>query len=111
MPAIIDSAPECVQKIGEAASHKPDDAADFILQAAYEKCGGIMTFGPGSTYGEDGVAAADAYYVLTYLGFFVTIAVIVFWVIYENKRLRGHVERLRSKSARHAATTPSVDAP
>ena len=111
MPAIINSAPECVQKIGEAASHKPDDAADFILQAAYAKCAGIMTFGPGSTYGEDGAAAPDAYYVLAYLGIAVTIAVIVYWVIHENKQLRGHVDRLRHRDAQHAATTPSVDAP
>ena len=56
MPAIIDSAPDCIIHINGA---KPaDDSADFILQAAYEKCAGIMTFGPGSTYGEDGTGAA-----------------------------------------------------
>ena len=55
VPAIIDSAPDCIIHINGA---KPaDDSADFILQAAYEKCAGIMTFGPGSTYGEDGTGA------------------------------------------------------
>ncbi len=46
-----------------AARSRADDSADFILQAAYEKCAGIMTFGPGSTYGEDGAGADGAYYV------------------------------------------------
>ena len=57
MPAIIDSAPSCIIHISGA---KPaDDSADFILQAAYAKCAGIMTFGPGTTYGEDGSSAAE----------------------------------------------------
>src|SRR4029450_10376372 len=66
VPAIIDSAPDCIIHISGA---KPaDDSADFILQAAYLKCQGFATFGPGSTYGEDGSAATTAYYVLTWLG-------------------------------------------
>ena len=56
MPAIIDSAPSCIVHINGA--QPPDDSADFILQKAYEKCAGFMTFGPGSTYGDDGSAAA-----------------------------------------------------
>ena len=85
MPAIIDSAPDCIVNVGGA---KPaDDSADFILQAAYEKCAGIMTFGPGTTYGEDGAAANGAYYVLTWIGIAVMVAVIVYWVIWENRRL------------------------
>ena len=39
-----------------------------------------MTFGPGSTYGDGGTSATDAYYVLTYVGIAVTVLVIVFWV-------------------------------
>ena len=78
MPAIIDSAPSCVTSVDGA---KPaDDSADFIIQAAYENCAGIMTFGPGSTYGEEGAAAAGAYYVVTWIGIIVMIAVIVYWV-------------------------------
>ena len=85
MPAIIDSAPDCIVNVGGA---KPaDDSADFILQAAYEKCAGIMTFGPGTTYGEGGAAANGAYYVLTWIGIVVMVAVIVYWVIWENRRL------------------------
>ena len=93
MPAIIDSAPDCIVNIGGA---KPaDDSADFIIQAAYEKCAGIMTFGPGSTYGDGGSSATTAYMVLTVIGIIVMIAVIVAWVVYENRRLLRHAERLR----------------
>jgi hypothetical protein len=85
MPAIIDSAPDCVTHIVGA---KPaDDSADFIIQAAYEKCAGIMTFGPGSTYGDEGAGAAGSYMVLTWIGIAVMVAVIVYWVIWENRRL------------------------
>jgi hypothetical protein len=88
MPAIIDSAPDCVTSV--AGAKPADDSADFILQAAYEKCAGFMTFGPGTTYGEDGAAAADLYYVITCLGIIVTIAVLVYWVYWENRRLHAH---------------------
>ena len=96
MPAIIDSAPDCIVNIGGA---KPaDDSADFILQAAYEKCAGIMTFGHGTVYGEDGSSATTAYYFLTWIGIIVSIAVIVAWVLYEDRRLWRHVERIRGRS-------------
>jgi hypothetical protein len=87
MPAIIDSAPDCITNVGGAKP--PDDSADFILQAAYEKCTGFMTFGPGSTYGEDGTGAAGAYYVITVIGILVTISVLVYWVYWENRRLHS----------------------
>ena len=85
MPAIIDSAPDCITNVGGA---KPaDDSADFIIQAAYENCAGFMTFGPGSTYGDEGAGAAGAYYVLTCIGIAVMVAVLVYWVVWENRRL------------------------
>ena len=85
MPAIIDSAPSCITDVGGA---KPaDDSADFIIQAAYENCAGFMTFGPGSTYGDEGAGAATSYYVLTWIGIAVMVAVLVYWVIWENRRL------------------------
>jgi hypothetical protein len=87
MPAIIDSAPDCVAHV--AGAKPADDSADFILQAAYDKCAGFMTFGPGSTYGEDGAGAAGAYMVLTWIGIAVMVAVIVYWVIWEKRRLLG----------------------
>jgi hypothetical protein len=92
MPLLIDSAPDCVEKINGA---KPaDDSADFIIQAAYDKCAGIMTFGHGSTYGDGGVGATGAYYVLTWIGIIVMVAVIVAWIIAEDRRLWGHALRL-----------------
>jgi hypothetical protein len=85
MPAIIDSSPDCVTNVEGA---KPaDDAADFIIQANYQDCAGFMTFGPGSTYGEGGSAAATSYYVLTGIGAAVMLACFVAWVVYENRRL------------------------
>ena len=91
MPAIIDSAPACVTHVSGA---KPaDDSADFIIQAAYVKCKGFMTFGPGSTYGEDGSGAETVYMILTWLGIAVTLAVLAAWVIYENRQLIRHVGR------------------
>jgi hypothetical protein len=95
VPAIIDSAPDCIIHVSGA---KPaDDSADFILQAAYAKCQGIMTFGPGSTYGDDGTGAAGSYMVLTWIGIIVMVAVIVAWVLYEDRRLWGHVARIRAR--------------
>ncbi|HEX6618772.1 MAG TPA: hypothetical protein VF024_03890 [Solirubrobacteraceae bacterium] len=95
MPAIIDSAPDCIIHVNGA--RPADDSADFILQAAYLKCQGIMTFGPGSTYGKDGTGAAGSYMVLTWLGIVVMVAVIVAWVLYEDRRLWGHVARIRAR--------------
>ena len=76
---IIDSAPSCIAHVKGALP--ADDSADFILQKAYEKCAGIMTFGPGGTYGEDGAAPTSSYMVLTWIGIAVMVAVIVDWVI------------------------------
>jgi hypothetical protein len=88
MAAIIDSAPSCIKDVGGA--QPADDSADFILQAAYEDCAGFMTFGPGSTYGEEGAGAAGAYYAITVLGILVMVAVLVYWVYWENRRLHSH---------------------
>jgi hypothetical protein len=85
MPAIIDSAPDCVTSVNGA--EPADDSADFILQAAYENCAGFMTFGPGSTYGEEGAGAAGSYMVLTWIGIAVMVGALVYWVIWENRRL------------------------
>jgi hypothetical protein len=93
MSAIIDSAPSCIANV--AGAKPADDSADFVLQAAYDKCAGIMTFGPGTTYGDGGASAATSYYVLTWIGIAVMVAVLVAWVLFEDRRLWGHVARLR----------------
>lgn len=84
MPGIINSAPDCVTHVEKANA---DDLADFILQANYQDCAGFMTFGPGSTYGEGGAAAATSYYVLIGLGGVVMVAALIIWIIAENRAL------------------------
>jgi len=84
MPLLIDSAPDCVvHKEGANA----DDLADFVLQQNYEDCAGFGTFMPGSTYGDDGSGAETLYMIVTWLGIVVMVAVLVAWVLYENRRL------------------------
>jgi hypothetical protein len=87
MPGIINSAPDCVTHAVGSESARVDDSADFILQNDYSDCAGFMTFGPGSTYGEDGSGADTAYMILTWLGIVVMLVVLVAWVVYENRRL------------------------
>jgi hypothetical protein len=89
MPAVIDSAPDCVLKETGTETGRVDDSADFILQADFEDCAGFMTFGPGTAYGESG--ADTAYYVLTYLGIAFTVAALIAWVLYENRHLLHYV--------------------
>jgi len=101
MPGIIDSAPECITHVKGALP--ADDSADFIIQAAYQKCQGIMTFGPGSTYGDGGAGASTSYMVLTWIGIAVMVLALVGWVLYENRRLVTHARRLR-ESGIHVET-------
>jgi len=87
MPAIINSAPDCVTHEAGSESARVEDSADFILQANYQDCAGFGTFMPGSTYGDEGTGAETIYMILTWLGIVVTVAVLVCWVLYENRRL------------------------
>src|SRR5215216_2813919 len=85
MPLLIDSAPDCITH-NEGA--KPaDDSLDFILQNNYQDCAGFGTFMPGSTYGDEGSGAETIYMIVTWLGIVVMVAVLVAWVLYENRRL------------------------
>ena len=47
MPAIINSAPDCVV---HREGYDGDDVADFIVNNNYADCAGFMTFGPGSRF-------------------------------------------------------------
>jgi hypothetical protein len=87
MPAIINSAPDCVTHGAGSEAARVDDTADFILQNNYQDCAGFGTFMPGSTYGPDGSGAESLYYIVTWLGIVVMVAVLVAWVLYENRRL------------------------
>jgi len=84
MPLLIDSAPDCIVH-HEGASAK--DLADFVLQNNFKDCAGFGTFMPGSTYGTDGSGATTLYMITTWVGIAVMIAVLVAWVVYENRRL------------------------
>jgi hypothetical protein len=94
MPGIINSAPDCVTHSAGAETARVEDSADFILQANYQDCAGFMTFGSGSTYGEEGAGAETLYMILTWAGIIVTLAVLVGWVLYENRQLVRHVAKL-----------------
>jgi hypothetical protein len=87
MPGIINSAPDCVTHAAGSETARVEDSADFILQADYADCAGFMTFGPGSTYGDEGSGAETLYMIVTWVGIIVMLAVLVAWVIYENRRL------------------------
>lgn len=95
MPGIIDSAPDCITSAAGSESARVEDSADFILQANYQDCAGFMTFGPGSTYGDDGSGAETLYMLLTWVGIVATVVALVAWFLYENRQLIGHVARLR----------------
>lgn len=92
MPAVINSAPDCVTSVDGAMP--ADDSADFVLQAAYETCAGFMTFGPGSTYGEEGEAAATLYYLVTWLAIAVTVVAFVAWFVAEQRRFATLGQRI-----------------
>ena len=92
---LIDSSPDCV--ISKEGATPADDSVDFILQARYEDCAGIMTFGPGSTYGDEGAAADTGYYIVTWLGIGFMVVTLIMWMVYENRQLIGHVARIRGR--------------
>ena len=105
MPAIIDSAPDCVSSDPGTTEARVEDSADFVMGDPYTECAGFMTFGPGSTYGEDGVGANGAYMVLTWIGIVVMVVVLVMWVALREPppgRLRP------SRGARCAAQVTSA---
>ncbi len=104
MPAIINSAPDCITHGAGSEAARVDDTADFILQNNFQDCAGFGTFMPGSTYGEDGTGAETIYYIVTWLGIVVMVAVLVAWVVYENRRLVQAV--VASRGGRAAGGPP-----
>ena len=104
MPGIINSAPDCISSAAGSEAARVEDSADFILQADFKDCAGFMTFGPGSTYGDDGSGAETAYMILTWLGIVVMVVVLVAWVLYENRRLIQAVAGYRGGSPATGST-------
>ena len=93
MPAIIDSAPDCIAHV--AGAKPADDSADFIIQAAYEKCAGIHDVRARAARTATTAPAPPARTcVLTWIGIAVMVAVLVYWVCCgEPRRLHGHRTR------------------
>jgi hypothetical protein len=110
VPGIIDSAPDCVVHGSGTEAARVEDSADFILQANYQDCAGFMTFGPGSTYGPDGVGGNGAYIFVNAIGIAVTIIVLIAWVAYENRRLLTYAAaRVRAGSTPEAAAAEAQE--
>ncbi len=104
MAAIIDSAPDCVSKDPGTEEARVEDSADFIMGDPYTECAGFMTFGPGSTYGPEGIGAETAYMVLTWIGIALMVFTLIAWMLYENRRLITYAQaRLGGRSAQAAA--------
>jgi hypothetical protein len=104
MAAIIDSAPDCVSKDPGTEEARVEDSADFVMGDPYTECAGFMTFGPGSTYGPEGIGAETAYMVLTWVGIAFMVFVLLAWMAYENRRLITYAQaRLGGRSAQAAA--------
>ena len=111
MPAIIDSAPDCVSHDPGTQEERVDDSADFILGDPYQDCAGFMTFGPGSTYGHGGVGAETAYMALTWIGIVVMVFVLIGWIVYENRRLVTYAAaRVASGATPDAAAAEAQEA-
>ena len=92
MPAIIDSAPDCISKDAGTEEARVEDSADFVMGDPFAECAGIMTFGPGATYGTaegPGEGANGAYMALTWIGIAVMIIVLLMWVVVEARRLNA----------------------
>jgi hypothetical protein len=106
MPGIINSAPDCVTHDKGSESARVEDSGDFILQSNYEDCAGFGTFMPGSTYGDEGSGAESIYMILTWVGIVVTVAVLVAWVLYENRRLIAAVAGARGAGGPTAGPPP-----
>ena len=104
MAAIIDSAPDCITRESGTEEARVEDSADFVIGNNYEECAGFMTFGPGSTYGDEGQAAETVYMVLTWLGIVFMVLALLAWVVYENRRLITYsLARARGESANEAS--------
>ena len=101
MAAIIDSAPDCVSKDPGTEEARVEDSADFIMGDPYTECAGFMTFGPGSTYGPEGIGAETAYMVLTWIGIAFMVFVLIAWMLYENRRLITYAQARLRRRDRH----------
>ena len=85
-----------------------DDTADFILQTNFQDCAGFMTFGPDSTYGEDGTGAETIYMILTWVGIVVTMLALVAWVVWREPAAGSGMSPNRRRPATDEWTTATA---
>jgi hypothetical protein len=74
-----DTAPGCIQH---------DVPGSDGVYKAYENCADFFTYGPGGKFGTFADGVSTSYWVLTALGFVVSIAFLVGWVMLEDRKLK-----------------------
>ena len=117
MPDWYSVVPDCVK-----TGVPPTDG----VAAAYQDCHGYFTFGSGTAWagpltgvpipegGHVGTvvySASTALYIITAIGFIVSIAFIVLWVVTENRKLWAQTDRLRAAASGSLASqsTPTPE--
>jgi hypothetical protein len=80
-----DTAPGCIQHNvpGADGVYKP-----------YEKCADFFTFGHGSKVGTLADGVNSTFWVVTAIGFIVSIAFLVWWVMLEDRKLKDQAAHL-----------------
>ena len=105
MPDYYSVAPDCIQ-------HDLPAGIPYSAEVVkpYEECSGFFTFGParewagatgypvpeGGTLGEVLYGGATGIYVLTVIGFAVSMLAFVAWVWFEHRKLMDRAEKLRA---------------
>lgn len=93
------SAPDCIQH-----NFPPGDVA-----TPYKDCAGFFTWGPGRNWDAEGnviQGGSTSLYILTAVGFAVSILAFVAWVWFENLKLVAQAARLRAAGSRFARPSP-----
>jgi len=84
------SDPGCIQH-----SVSPADG----VYKAYEKCADFFTFGHGSKPGTLTSGVNSSYWILVAIGFLVSVAFLVAWVVTEDRKLRRQAAHLLTAGA------------
>lgn len=114
-----DVTPDCIKNTGDLGSGFENIAAPF------QDCHGFFTFGAGTQYaGAPGVSvpeggnigdvvgsASIALWVITLIGFLVSIGAFVAWVWFENKKLWAQATLLRAAGGRPTPAGPPAPGP
>jgi hypothetical protein len=82
-----DTAPSCIQ-------HDVAGTPYANVYKPYEKCADFFTFGPGSKPGTMFSGVSNWYLGLVALGFVVSVAFLIAWVMLEDRKLRAQASHL-----------------